>query len=88
MGLNSEASAALVFLILYAILFLVMFAGYVTRRLRLASRHTVIFSHVIVRLASQATGLAFGIVGYNNINLLVAYFILGELSLRVVSTPP
>ena len=78
MGLNTEASAALVFLILYAILFLVMVAGYVTRRVRLASRHTVVFSHVVVRLASQATGLAFGIVGYNNINLLVAYFILGE----------
>jgi hypothetical protein len=81
MGLNTEASAALVFLILYAILFVVMFLGYVTRRLRLASRHTVVFFHITVRLASQATGLAFGIVGYSNISLLVAYFILGERSL-------
>jgi hypothetical protein len=33
MGLNAEASAALVFLILYAILFIFLFLGYVTGRL-------------------------------------------------------
>jgi predicted Na+-dependent transporter len=76
MGLNTEASAPLVFLILYAILFFVLVAGYLTGRLRLRSRYTVIVFHVTVRLASQGTGLAFGIVGYANTNLLVAYFIL------------
>lgn len=77
MALNSEASAAIVFLILYAILFFIMIFGYLTRRLSLRSRFSVILFHVTVRLASQATGLAFGIVGYNNTSLLVAYFILG-----------
>jgi cytochrome b561 len=76
MGLNTEASAALVFLILYTILFVIMFLGYVTGRLRLRSRYSLIMFHVTVRLASQATGVAFGVVGYSATNLLVAYFIL------------
>ena len=79
MGLNTEASAALVFLILYTILFVLLLFGYFTRRLRLRSRYSVILFHVTVRLASQATGLAFGVVGYANTSLLVAYFILGGL---------
>ncbi|KIM37943.1 hypothetical protein M413DRAFT_76503 [Hebeloma cylindrosporum] len=74
---NTEASAALVYLILYAILFAFMLYGYATRHLRFRSRYTVILVHVLVRLASQATGLAFGVVGYANTSLLVAYFILG-----------
>ncbi|KAF8075316.1 hypothetical protein FPV67DRAFT_628901 [Lyophyllum atratum] len=77
MGLNTEASAALVYLILYAILFVILILGYATGRLSLRSRYSVITFHVGVRLASQATGLAFGIVGYSNVNLLIAYFILG-----------
>jgi len=77
MGLNAEASAALAFLILYAILFTFLLLGYTTGRLRHRSRYGVIMFHVIVRLASQATGLAFGIIGYSNPQLLVAYFILG-----------
>lgn len=77
MALNTEASAALVFLILYAILFFFMIIGYLTRRISLRSRYSVILFHVTIRLASQGTGLAFGIVGYNNTSLLVAYFILG-----------
>jgi hypothetical protein len=77
MGLNTEASAALVFLILYTILFAFLLFGYITGRLRLRSRYTVILFHVTIRLASQATGLAFGVVGYANTSLLVAYFILG-----------
>lgn len=76
MGLNTEASAALVYLILYTILFVILAWQYTTKRLHLRSRYTVVFFHVVVRLASQATGLAFGVVGYENTNLLVAYFIL------------
>jgi cytochrome b561 len=76
MGLNTETSAALVFLILYTILFVILLLGYFTGRLRLRSRYTLIMFHVTVRLASQATGVAFGIVGYSATNLLVAYFIL------------
>jgi choline-glycine betaine transporter len=76
MGLNTEARAALVFLILYTILFAAIFSGYITRRFTFRTRYTVILFHVLVRLSSQATGLAFGVVGYSNTNLLVAYFIL------------
>ena len=76
MGLNSGASAALVFLILYTILFACLLFGYLTGRLRLRSRYTVILFHVIIRLASQATGFTFGIVG-SNTSLIEAYFILG-----------
>lgn len=77
MGLNAEGSAALVFLILYSILFLLLLSGYVSGLLQFRSRYTVIFFHVTIRLASQATGVASGIVGLSNINLLIAYFILG-----------
>ena len=80
MGLNTEATAALVYLILYTILLAFLLFGYVTERLRLRSRYTVILFHVTVRLASQGTGLAFGVVGYVNTSLLVAYFILGGQS--------
>ena len=76
MGLNSEASAALAFLILYTILFTFLFLGYVTGRIQGRSRYSIIMFHVIVRLSSQATGLAFGIIGFSNPKLLVAYFIL------------
>ena len=77
MGLSTDASAALVYLVLYTILFAFMLYGYAIRHLRFAFRYTVIFFHVIIRLSSQATGVAFGVVGYSNVNLLVAYFILG-----------
>lgn len=77
MGLNTEATAALVYLILYLLLFIILIIGYVTGRLELRSRYSVITFHVTVRLASQAVGLAFGIEGYSNVDLLVAYFILG-----------
>jgi len=76
MGLNNETCAALVFLILYSILFVLLFLGYTTGRIRVRSRYSLIMFHVTVRLASQATGIAFGIVGYSATNLLVAYFIL------------
>jgi hypothetical protein len=77
MSLNAETRAALVFLILYFTLFLILLFGYITRRIVFGSRYSIIFFHVTVRLASQATGVAFGVVGYSNTNLLVAYFILG-----------
>ena len=76
MGLDTESSAALVFLVLYAILFAFLLLGYLTRRLSFRSRYTVILLHVMVRLASQCTGLAFGIKGFSDTHLLVAYFIL------------
>lgn len=76
MGLNNEAAAALIYLVLYAIVFVLLILGYITRSLKLRSRYTVLTFHVTVRLAAQATGLAFGIAGTNP-NLLIAYFVLG-----------
>ncbi|KAG6844826.1 hypothetical protein H0H87_003393 [Tephrocybe sp. NHM501043] len=77
MAFNADASAALVFLILYFILFVLLVLGYAIGRLHFRSRYTVITLHVAFRLASQATGLAFGLIGYSNVGLLVAYFVLG-----------
>ena len=88
MGLNTEASATLVYLVLYTILFALMLYGYATRRFTLGSRFTVILFHVTIRLASQATGLAFGVVGYSNTQLLVAYFILGGESFSIFCSRP
>lgn len=77
MSFDNESSAALVFLILYAIVFAALILGYITRSLRLKSRYTVLTFHVAIRLAAQAVGLAFGFIGFANYHLLVAYFVLG-----------
>lgn len=37
----------------------------------------MLYSHVVVRLASQTTGLAFGIRGYRQVGLIIAYLVLG-----------
>ncbi|KAG6872386.1 hypothetical protein C0995_010138 [Termitomyces sp. Mi166 len=76
MAFNTEARAALVFLVLYTILFVVLIHGYVTGRLGLRSRYSLVTFHVAIRLAAQSTGLAFGILGYSNIGVLIAYFTL------------
>ena len=81
MGLTTEATTALVYLVLYTILFSYLFYGYATRHLTFGSRYTVILFHVTIRLPSQATGFAFGVVGYSNTNLLVAYLVLGGESI-------
>jgi cytochrome b561 len=78
MSLNTEASAALVYLILYALLFVLLFFGYLSGRLSLRSRYSIILFHVTIRLASQSTGVAFGIVGWKNYHILIAYFVLGS----------
>ncbi|KAG5350049.1 hypothetical protein C0989_000477 [Termitomyces sp. Mn162] len=76
MAFNTEARAALVFLILYTVLFVLLILGYLAGRLRLRSRYTLIAFHVAIRLAAQSTGLAFGILGFSNIGVLIAYFTL------------
>jgi len=78
MGLrvDPESSAALVFLVLYSILLVFLLLGYLTRRLKFCSRYTVILLHVMVRLASQCTGLMFGIKGYSDQTLLLTSYIL------------
>ncbi|KAG6852598.1 hypothetical protein C0991_010705 [Blastosporella zonata] len=79
--MDAGARAALVFLVLYTILFVFLLFGYATRRLPVRSRYSIIAGHVALRLAAQAVGLAFGLViDYNSnkaIGLLVAYFALG-----------
>jgi len=79
MGLDAKATASLIFLIIYAFLFATLLFGFFTKRLKLFSCYICILFHVLVRLASQATGLAFGVtvVGYANTGLLVACFVLG-----------
>lgn len=77
MSLNAQASALLAFLILYTIPFLILLNEYVSHLLQLHSQYTIIFFHVTIRVALQATGLASGIAGLSNLYLLVAYYILG-----------
>jgi hypothetical protein len=77
MNLSTEASIEFVFLILYAILFAILFYGYLTRRLKFRSAYTIILSHVTIRLATKVAGFTIGVVGYVNVSLLVSYFILG-----------
>ncbi|PWN52773.1 hypothetical protein IE53DRAFT_384749 [Violaceomyces palustris] len=71
------ASASLVFLILYFIVFVILNFLLFTGRIKFRSRWAVIYFHVAVRLASQACGLAFGILVWKNTQVLTAYFILG-----------
>lgn len=75
--LSPLASASLVFLILYLCLFVALSTLFVLRKVEWKSRWLVLLLHVLVRLASQACGLSFGIIGYRNIHLLVAYYVLG-----------
>lgn len=71
------ASASLVFLILYAILFITLVCLFALKKVPWKSRWLVLLLHVLVRLAAQACGLSFGIVGYRNTDLLVSYYVLG-----------
>lgn len=51
--------------------------AYATKRIKLRSRYSLLFFHVSIRVASQACGVAFGIIGWANSNVLLAYLILG-----------
>ncbi|KAK9895234.1 hypothetical protein P389DRAFT_90184 [Cystobasidium minutum MCA 4210] len=74
---TKDAGAALIFAILYGILFVWMLAGYITGRYKWRSRWSLLFFHVTVRVASQALGVAFGILVFDNIDIFVAYLIMG-----------
>lgn len=50
---TKDAGAALVFLVLYGILFVWMISGYITKRYKWRSRWSLLFFHVTVRVASQ-----------------------------------
>jgi hypothetical protein len=48
-----------------------------TRRIKWRSRWSILFFHVMVRLASQACGIGFAILGFSNTNIFLAFLILG-----------
>ncbi|KAF7430708.1 hypothetical protein PC9H_006419 [Pleurotus ostreatus] len=77
MAWNISASLALLYLILYATLLIHLLVLYGKQKISIRSRFTFVTFHVLIRLASQATGLAFALAGYSNVGLLIAYFILG-----------
>ncbi|KAJ6620502.1 hypothetical protein B0H10DRAFT_2021827 [Mycena sp. CBHHK59/15] len=74
---TGEAGAALVFLIGYLAVFAWMLFAYLTHRIKWRSRYSLLFFHVTIRVASQACGIGFGILGFNNTNLFLAFLILG-----------
>jgi apolipoprotein N-acyltransferase len=74
---TGEAGAALVFLIAYLCVFSWMLFAYFTKRIKVKSRWSLLFFHVTVRVASQACGIGFGVLGFSNTNLFLAYLILG-----------
>ena len=54
-----------------------MLYGYMTHRLKWKSRYSLLFFHVTIRVASQACGLVFGMLGFENTDVFLAYLILG-----------
>ncbi|TFK34402.1 hypothetical protein BDQ12DRAFT_636532 [Crucibulum laeve] len=74
---TGEAGAALVFLIGYSLIFGWMVYCYVTHRFKWRSRYSLLFFHVTIRVASQGCGIAFGILGFSNTDVFLAYLILG-----------
>lgn len=85
---TAEAGAALVFLILYVLLWTYMTAMYARKRYEWKSRYTILYLHTSIRVASQACGLAFAILAWRNIDVFVAYLILsaeGYFSLTIAA---
>ncbi|KAF7373953.1 hypothetical protein MSAN_00607800 [Mycena sanguinolenta] len=74
---NGEAGAGLVFLILYLCVFLWLLFAYSTHIIKWRSRWSMLFFHVVVRLASQACGIGFAVLGFANTNMFLAFLILG-----------
>lgn len=85
---TAEAGAALVFLILYVLLWSYMTFMYAGKRYQWKSRYTILYLHTTIRVASQACGLAFAILAWRNIDVFVAYLILsaeGYFSLTIAA---
>ncbi|KAH8824685.1 hypothetical protein DL96DRAFT_1614731 [Flagelloscypha sp. PMI_526] len=74
---TKESGAALIFFIGYVGLFLWMLYAYLTHRIKWRSRYSLLFFHITIRLGSQACGVAFGILGFDNTGVFLAYLILG-----------
>jgi alpha-D-ribose 1-methylphosphonate 5-triphosphate synthase subunit PhnH len=54
-----------------------MLHGYISHRLKWKSVYSWLFFHVTIRIASQACGVAFGIFGFENTGVFIAFLILG-----------
>ncbi|WOO86345.1 uncharacterized protein LOC62_07G009826 [Vanrija pseudolonga] len=77
MSFNHAAAAALVFGALYLALWCYMAYMYSTRQYKWASRTTVLFVHTSLRVASQACGVAFGVLAWDSPVVFVVYLLLG-----------
>lgn len=69
---GSHSIAAVVFLALYLVLTLPVAWLIFTKRVNWLSRWLILFVHCLLRLASQGVALAFGIVSFDNTDLLSA----------------
>ena len=74
--LTVEAGIALLFALLYFGLFLHMVWRYNRKDYKWRSKHTLLFSHVCIRVVSQALGVAFGILVFDNVDVFIAYLVL------------
>ncbi|KAF7297392.1 hypothetical protein MIND_00972800 [Mycena indigotica] len=74
---TGEAGAALAFLLGYFAVFIWMLYGFLTHKFKWGSRYLALFIHVTIRLASQGCGVGFGILGFRNTDLFLAFLILG-----------
>ncbi|KAJ7123532.1 hypothetical protein C8R44DRAFT_852437 [Mycena epipterygia] len=74
---TAEAGTALGFLIGYLVVFAWMLLAYLAHLIKWRSRYSLIFFHIIVRIASQGCGIAFGILGFRNTSVFLAFLILG-----------
>lgn len=50
--------------------------AYIKKYYKLRSRWTLLYFHVIIRVASQACGVAFGVLAFRSIGVFVAYLVL------------
>ena len=77
-----EAGVALLFAILYFGLFLHMVWRYNRKDYKWRSKHTLLFSHVCIRVVSQGLGVAFGILVFDNVDVFIAYLVLSAYCLH------
>lgn len=80
------AGAALVFAVLYSVILGWLVFHFATRRFSFNSRWTLLLLHVLIRVVSQALGVAFGVLVFDNIGIFIAYLVLstsGAVSWRI-----
>ncbi|KAF7331523.1 hypothetical protein MKEN_00031200 [Mycena kentingensis (nom. inval.)] len=61
----------------YICIFIWMLGMYIAGRLKWRSRWSILFTHIIVRIASQICGIGFSILGFGNVSMFLAFLILG-----------